>query len=118
MNLKKRISRWQNKTRYHFCKKNKKIDLADLFPDDVPEPTQLIEDDEPKDVNSYWTGSNIFEKVPPEFLSRAISEHNADFPPGQETVYKGSEDFHGFIRVQLNLRRPINVLPGTRWANR
>ena len=94
------------------------LQLLDLSPDDIPDTEEcpLTEDDrDPKGSGSDLTGSNIFENFPAEVLSAAILEHNKDFPVGQETVFNGTDDFHGFIRVQLNLRRPINVLPGTRY---
>lgn len=88
------------------------------FTDDAPvdeQASQLVDDYSSKE-NVSELSSNIFDRIPPELLEQAIAEHNADFPSGQETVYNNGENFHGFIRVQLNLRRPINVLPGTRWV--
>ena len=43
-----------------------------------------------------------------------ISTYNAVSPPGLDTTYDDEcKMCHGFIRVQLNLRRPINVISGT-----
>lgn len=48
-------------------------------------------------------------------LAVILAEYNAISPSGQETVYDESDKTcRGFIRVQLNLQRPINVISGTR----
>ncbi|TRY73746.1 hypothetical protein TCAL_00976 [Tigriopus californicus] len=48
-------------------------------------------------------------------LGVILGEYNAISPSGQETVYdECDKTCQGFIRVQLNLQRPINVISGTR----
>ena len=48
-------------------------------------------------------------------LTKAIACYNQRYPPGQETTAAAAAaDCRGYIRVLLNLRRPIHVLPGTR----
>lgn len=86
--------------------------LEELSPDGPdPEPSYLV-DEVSQDLSD--SSPNFLEKIPPDLLKLAVEEHNKEFPTGQETVYNDGDNFHGFIRVQLNLRRPINVLPGTR----
>lgn len=47
-------------------------------------------------------------------LDQIIGKYNEHGPAGQETVLESEDQCRGFIRVQLNLRRPINVISGTR----
>eukprot|EP00095_Tigriopus_kingsejongensis_P012530 snap_masked-scaffold1319_size48508-processed-gene-0.1 protein:Tk12530 transcript:snap_masked-scaffold1319_size48508-processed-gene-0.1-mRNA-1 annotation:"ras association domain-containing protein 1" len=48
-------------------------------------------------------------------LGVILREYNHISPIGQETVFdEASHCCHGFIRVQLNLQRPINVISGMR----
>ncbi len=51
-----------------------------------------------------------------EGLSKILEEYNSIGPPGQETVQvDGDSGFcRGFIRVEMNLSRPINVATGSR----
>jgi len=51
--------------------------------------------------------------LPPEELNAYVSKYNTTYPAGQETVLEDGA-FKGFIRVEMNLTRPINVISGTR----
>jgi len=90
----------------------KNIDLLSAFnelstSDDV---TSLITDedntlvDEPSAMEDSLIAS--------EELQSALMLYNDSFPVGQETVIENGV-CKGFIRVIMNLSRPINVLPGT-----
>jgi hypothetical protein len=59
--------------------------------------------------------SNILEysQIAKDDLQSAIMLYNDGFPTGQETILHNGH-CKGFIRVVMNLSRPINVLPGTR----
>lgn len=53
--------------------------------------------------------------LPPEQLNSYIQNYNSTLPPGQETSWIEEHNyFSGFIRVDMNLARPINVISGTR----
>eukprot|EP00088_Acartia_fossae_P047184 TRINITY_DN5113_c0_g1_i1.p1 TRINITY_DN5113_c0_g1~~TRINITY_DN5113_c0_g1_i1.p1 ORF type:complete len:488 (+),score=90.83 TRINITY_DN5113_c0_g1_i1:99-1562(+) len=53
--------------------------------------------------------------LPPEKLTSMLTKYNAFFPGNQETHLDKDENiFKGFIRVEMNLQRPINVISGTR----
>jgi len=53
--------------------------------------------------------------LPPEQLNSFIQTYNSTLPPGQETCWIEEHNyFSGFIRVDMNLARPINVISGTR----
>lgn len=62
--------------------------------------------------NKVYTADGESEQ--PEKVNKAIATYNELFPLGQETIVDESTGLcKGFIRVALNLSRPINVLPGT-----
>jgi len=46
-------------------------------------------------------------------LDAYVVKYNKTYPTGQETVLEDGA-FKGFIRVEMNLTRPINVISGTR----
>eukprot|EP00096_Caligus_rogercresseyi_P009158 TRINITY_DN3055_c3_g2_i1.p1 TRINITY_DN3055_c3_g2~~TRINITY_DN3055_c3_g2_i1.p1 ORF type:complete len:463 (-),score=196.72 TRINITY_DN3055_c3_g2_i1:679-2067(-) len=48
-----------------------------------------------------------------ELLS-SLESYNAGFPQGQKTLSQKDGKINGFIRVTMNLRRPINVIAGVR----
>jgi len=53
--------------------------------------------------------------LPPEKLNSFIQNYNSTLPPGQETSWCEEHNyFSGYIRVDMNLARPINVISGTR----
>lgn len=69
-------------------------DVEDLAPD--PGPVSLL-------------------SVPPEHLATYIRSYNAAMPAGQDTAWCPDRNLYsGYIRVEMNLSRPINVLSGTR----
>jgi Ras association domain-containing protein 1 len=70
---------------------------------EAPEDTTLVEIDEEEEDSQI---------IPPEQLQSAIMLYNDGFPPGQETFFEPAGTCKGFIRVRMNLSRPINVLPG------
>ncbi|GAB6033464.1 Ras association (RalGDS AF-6) domain member [Chamberlinius hualienensis] len=49
-----------------------------------------------------------------ENLKNKIARFNSTWEDYQIEMHDGCETFHGFIRVHMNLSRPINVLAGTR----
>jgi hypothetical protein len=54
-------------------------------------------------------------KVSPEHLRLLIAEYNAANPSGLDmTLEENGSTFRGFIRVHMNLCRPISVVAGTR----
>jgi len=90
----------------------KNIDLLSAFNDNSTsdDVTSLITDedntlvDEPSAMEDSLIAS--------EELQSALMLYNDSFPVGQETVIENGV-CKGFIRVIMNLSRPINVLPGT-----
>ncbi|XP_040583406.1 ras association domain-containing protein 1 [Lepeophtheirus salmonis] len=50
----------------------------------------------------------------PGELHSSIELYNSIFPPGQKTILEEDDGINGFIRVTMNLRRPINVIAGMR----
>lgn len=90
----------------------KNIDLLSAFNDlsTSDDITSLITDedntlvDEPSAMEDSLIAS--------EELQSALMLYNDSFPVGQETVIENGV-CKGFIRVIMNLSRPINVLPGT-----
>lgn len=53
--------------------------------------------------------------LPMDTLQSLLKRYNSFFPANQETVLDKDENiFKGFIRVEMNLQRPINVISGTR----
>jgi len=53
--------------------------------------------------------------LPPEQLSTLLTAYNSTLPPSQSTVWDSDSNcFKGYIRVDMNLARPINVISGTR----
>jgi len=53
--------------------------------------------------------------LPTEELQMYIRKYNHNNPTGQDTVLlDDGKGFTGFIRVEMNLARPINVISGTR----
>ena len=71
-------------------------DVEDLAPDPGPGPVSLL-------------------SVPPEHLATYIRSYNAAMPAGQDTAWCPDRNLYsGYIRVEMNLSRPINVLSGTR----
>ncbi len=62
--------------------------------------------------------STLKQMIPPDQLASAVMLYNDGFPSGQETTFDSEREVcKGFIRVILNLRRPINVLPGSNPPN-
>jgi len=53
--------------------------------------------------------------VPPDHLSQFIINYNVSMPAGQDTAWCEEKNcYSGYIRVEMNLTRPINVLAGSR----
>merc|ERR1719483_1071739 len=53
--------------------------------------------------------------LPPDQLHSYIKTYNSTLPSGQETSWCEEHNyFSGYIRVDMNLARPINVISGTR----
>ena len=53
--------------------------------------------------------------LPPQTLQQYIQNYNTSLPAGQETSWSHQHNlFSGYIRVEMNLARPINVISGTR----
>ena len=70
-------------------------DVEDLTPDTVNVPSLL--------------------SLPPEHLSQYIQHYNQSMPVGQGTSWCPDKNYYsGYIRVEMNLARPINVISGTR----
>ena len=71
---------------------------------DVTEDPSFVTCDETQSVSIF--GSN---------LPAIVAAYNRVSPPGQETFIENDDSgCNGFIRVRMNLRRPINVISGTR----
>ena len=70
-------------------------DVEDLTPDTVNVPSLL--------------------SLPPEHLAQYIHNYNQSMPVGQGTAWCPEKNYYsGYIRVEMNLARPINVISGTR----
>jgi hypothetical protein len=54
--------------------------------------------------------SNFFDKIPAELLSRAIAEHNADFPAGQVPIPRipHFEQINSF-RKKISFRKKLSL---------
>ncbi|KDR21274.1 Ras association domain-containing protein 1 [Zootermopsis nevadensis] len=63
----------------------------------------------------YWEDSGLNLRVSHEHLQHLITEYNAANPSGPDmTLEEDGSTFRGFIRVHMNLCRPISVVAGTR----
>jgi len=81
-----------------------------LVPDDQFHTLQDVEDLTPDTVNIPSLLS-----IQPETLSQYILNYNASMPVGQGTSWCPEKNYYsGYIRVEMNLTRPINVISGTR----
>ena len=68
-------------------------DVEDLTPDNIPSLLSL----------------------PPEQVELFIQRYNLSMPCGQSTAFCPDRNLYsGYIRVEMNLARPINVISGTR----
>ena len=68
-------------------------DVEDLTPDSIPSLLSL----------------------PPDQVDLFIKRYNASMPCGQGTAFCPDRNLYsGYIRVEMNLARPINVISGTR----
>ena len=68
-------------------------DVEDLTPDNIPSLLSL----------------------PPEQVELFIKRYNFSMPCGQGTAFCPDRNLYsGYIRVEMNLARPINVISGTR----
>lgn len=53
--------------------------------------------------------------LPPEELHTYLALYNSTLPPSQSCVWDSENNvYNGYIRVDMNLARPINVISGTR----
>jgi len=53
--------------------------------------------------------------LPPEELQTYLALYNSTLPPSQSVVWDSEDSvYNGYIRVDMNLARPINVISGTR----
>jgi len=53
--------------------------------------------------------------LPPEELNTYLALYNSTLPPSQSCVWDSENNvYNGYIRVDMNLARPINVISGTR----
>jgi len=83
-----------------------------LVPDDQDQfhTLQDVEDLTPDTVNIPSLLS-----IPPDTLTQYILNYNASMPVGQGTAWCPEKNYYsGYIRVEMNLTRPINVISGTR----
>jgi len=86
--------------------------------------TTLVEE-ERQDEDQFHTLQDVAElaqdqvpsllSLPPEELTRLLDKYNSSLPIGQGTAWDPEHNcFRGYIRVDMNLARPINVISGTR----
>jgi hypothetical protein len=92
----------------------KNIDLLSAFNDSTSDDvsslvTDNTEDNTLVDEQSSAIGDSL---IASEEMQSAVMLYNDSFPTGQETIIENGV-CKGFIRVIMNLSRPINVLPGT-----
>lgn len=70
-------------------------DVADLSPDTSGPPSLL--------------------SLPPEELQTYLAMYNSTLPPSQSCMWDSENSvYNGYIRVDMNLARPINVISGSR----
>jgi len=92
----------------------------------LSEPSDYVVDDEQfhtlQDVEDLTPDTAANNHLPqsllavnPEHVSRFVSKYNAVMPVGQGTDWCPDKNIYsGYIRVEMNLTRPINVISGTR----
>ena len=92
----------------------------------LSEPSDYVVDDEQfhtlQDVEDLTPDTAAANHLPqsllavnPEHVSRFVSKYNAVMPVGQGTDWCPDKNIYsGYIRVEMNLTRPINVISGTR----
>jgi hypothetical protein len=67
------------------------------------------------DLSPDQQGPASLLSLPPDQLASCLAAYNASLPAGQAVAWDPNTGaYSGYIRVDMNLARPINVISGTR----